>query len=334
MRKFRSLIICLVLLVSAGSAYARLADYMKLGRIPDYGLGIWAYGDGNQSMSMTICAASSNYNNAFKDPPPVKDPPAVHELYDYKVKDRNGPAGFFLYLDNNDANTGNAKLAVRVEHRDTKDGNSWETLADNVYDSHSHTGQFRNCKNGRNSEMRISISAAELEQARAGPYRARLEATGRGGSSGTKKSRRRFNADITVSDIVRVTGLANISLGTYTGGSDINVEESFCVYSNNDTAAYTVTITSPNQDGAGNFLMVNGAATESIAYTLYFKDNLAPGVGTQVAAPPIPGSGNNSASNCGGADNAKLSVNVLSVDMGPVSSDTYSDTLTVRVAPQ
>ncbi len=325
----------IVLLCLAGPLQAKLKDFVKVDKIKKgrFDFGLWAFGDGAQSRSTTICVASSNYDDKFKDPPPVKDPPAVHEPYRFKVRDRNPPTGYYMYLDNDATNTGNARLSIQIQHRDVKDGNSWETLADDVYDSHAHKGQFNKCKNGRNSDIRITISQAELEQARAGRYRASLDAIAIGGSSGTKTARRKFRASIEISNIVRITGLADIPLGTYAGGGDINREEGFCVYSNNSTAAYEVTITSPNQDAAANFYLVNADASASIAYTLYFKDNLSPGVGRKVGTLPLSGNGNNSASDCGGADNARLSVNVLRTEMDVVPADSYSDTLTVLVAP-
>jgi len=332
--KYFCLLFCVFLTIVSDCANARLADFMKVGRIARFNFATWAYGDGSQTLTQTICIASSNYSNAYSDPPPVKNPPAVHEPYQFKVTDGNAPTGFFVYLDSDDTNTGNAKLAIQIEHRDTKDGNTWETLVDDVYDSHAHKGQFKRCNNGDNAQIRMSITAAELEQARAGVYGGTFTGTGQGGSSGTATDSKNFNARIRVAPIVRINGLADVPLGTYSGGGDINVEESFCVYSNNDTAAYDVTITSPNQDVSGNFFLLNVAATDSVAYTLYFKDNVTAGVGTQVVTAPILGAGNNSANDCGGSDNAKISVNVLDADMSVVPADSYSDTLTVLVAPQ
>ncbi len=325
----------LTLMILTLPVRAGVADYLNVYNIPNSQLnfGTWAYGDGMQVQTATFCLASSNYNNGFNDPPPIRNPPAVHESYRFKIRDRSAPAGFFLYLGNDDSNTGNAKLAIELEHRDIKAGNSWETLADNVYDSHAHTGQFRGCKNGKNSQLRITITAAELAQARAGNYRGRFRATGIGGSSGTKTDSDNFNARIRVADIVRISNLSNVSLGTYGGGGDINVDESFCVYSNNNTAAYDVTITSPNQDVSDNFYLVNGDVSVSIPYTLFFKDSLAPGVGTEVAAAALPGNGDNGSVDCSGGDNAKISVRVLNLDLSPVPADAYSDTLTVLVSP-
>jgi hypothetical protein len=316
-------------------AFAGLKDYMNVYNIPNsnFAFGTWAYGDGGQSLTATFCVASSNYRNAYSNPPPVVSPPAVHEPYDFKVTDRAGPAGYFMYLDRNESNIGNARLSVQVEHRDLLSGNTWVTLSDGVYGNHAHNGQFRNCKSGKNSQIRISILTTELEQARAGPYRVKLTATGRGGSSGTALDSDNFRADITVANIVRITGLADVGLGTYSAFGDVNVEEAFCVYSNSDSAAYNLSVSSPNQDGSNNFYLKTSDLSGSIPYSLYFKSNITAGLGAQVLGAPLPGNGNNSSSNCGGANNAKISVKVLSTAMSGASTGSYKDTLTVLIAP-
>ncbi len=330
--------IILVFMISsmASGVSAGVADYFNLYNVPNAALnfGNWAYGDGGQSKTATFCIASSNYNNAYNDPPPAVVPPAVHELYTFKVADRSAPAGFFMYLDNDDTNTGNARIAIQVQHRDRKAGNAWVALIDNTLDGHTHTGQFKGCRNGKNSQLRIIIANAELEQARAGPYRARLRAIGLGGSSGSVADTDNFRADLRVSSIVRVTNLNNVNLGTYTGGGNINAIESFCVYSNNDTAAYGIQVSSPNQDASDNFYLVNGGLSAAVPYTLYFKADLAAGPGSEVQSAILSGNGNNAAVNCGGSDNSKLTITILASDMNLVPADSYSDTLTVLISPQ
>lgn len=323
----------IVFLLAGTECLAGVADYFRLYNVPNSQLnfGNWSIGMGAQSRTAIFCIASSNYNNAYDDPPPPVVPPAVHENYDFKVLTRHTPPGYFMYLDNDDSNTGNARLTVTFEHKDVLDGNTWETLVHDVYDGHPHDGQFKRCKNGKNSHLRLSIALAELENARAGPYRGRWTATGIGGSSQTVVDSDNFRSDITIADIVRASGLTDIDFGIHVPGSDQVAERTFCVYSNNDAAGYTVTISSPNQDAGGNFFLKS--PDDDIPYDLYFKDDTTPGFGTQVGLAPIAGNGNNSSSTCGGVDNAKISVSVADADIVPSKTGNYSDTLTVLVAP-
>lgn len=315
------------------STLAAEADYFNIYNVPNSQLnfGTWSIGMGAQSRTATFCIASANYDNAYNDPPPVVDPPAVHENYQIKTRSRYSVPGYFMFLDRNDSNTGNARLAFTMEHRDRYDDNVWATMSPDQYESHGHDGQFRNCKNGKNSQLRITIPVTELENARAGPFRAKLRIDGTGGSSQTVTDSDNFRADITISDIVRVSGLTDIPFGIHTPGSDRTAERTFCVYSNNDSAGYSVTISSPNQDAGGNFFLAGSADT--IPYKVYFKDNTTAGFGTEASNVPITGSGNNAASNCNNVDNAKISVNINDLDIVESKTGTYSDTLTVLVAP-
>jgi len=329
MRIFRW--ISLTLTLSAFEASAIETSFMNVGNITNQNLGTWAIGDGTQTLSLVHCAASSNYNNGFNDPPPVRVPPAVHAPYEFKILDRAGPAGYFLYLDNDDANTGNARIAVQFEHRDIKDTTAFETLADNVYDSHSHDGQFKKCKNGDNSEVQVTILNADLEKAKAGSYRGRFRMVGRGGSPGLVNESDNFRIDIDIAPAVRISSLDNIAFGTWSGTGGLSAEETFCVYNNTSTSAYEVTITSPNQDGSSNFFVTDGGV-KSVGYQLQFKDDVLPGGGSTVGALAIGGVGDNNDLDCGG-DNAKLTVNFLEADLSASSSAVYTDTVTLVVSP-
>ncbi len=320
-------------LVLCKPAAAGQADYFNLYNVPNgqFNFGTWSIGMGDQAMIALFCVASANYNNAYNDPPPVVDPPAQHFPYDIKVATRNADPGYYMYLNNDDSNTGNARLTVTFEHRDMLEGTGWETLIHDTYVSHAHDGQFKRCKNGKNSQLRISIPQLQLQNARAGAYRGRWTATGIGGSSGTVVDSDNFRSDLVVSDIVRVSGLTDIAFGVHVPGADQVGERTFCVYANNDSALYNVTISSPNQDGGGNFFLKS--PDDTIPYSLYFKDNTSAGFGTAVGTAAINGNGNNSANDCGSVHNAKISVSVADADIVPSKTGNYSDTLTILVAP-
>lgn len=321
----------LVMLVSA--AQAKEADHVGVGNIANQNLGNWAIGDGTQTVSLISCVSSSNYDNPYDDPPPPVNPPAVHMPYQFKVTQLAAPAGYYLYLDGDDANTGNARIPVQFEHRDLKSSSTLEILADNIYDAHLHDGQFRICKAGDNSELRTTLTATELGKARAGAYRADFRAGAIGGSTGSAVGTTDFFVRISVATAAQVSGLSNINLGVWDGTGDIVADENFCVYSNTAGATYELSISSPNQDGAGNFYLANPGATVTIPYQLRFKDDVSPGGGVLVTGATLAGNGNNNLADCGGLDNAKLSVNLLAADLGAAAKDTYSDTVTLVVVP-
>lgn len=327
-----SLIIGFLLL--AGNIQARQRNHAQLEAMPDIAFGLWSAGDGSQARTSLVCAESSNYNDQFNDPPPVRNPPAVHLPYNFWLDDRDTAGSFMLYLDGNTANTGNATIQVTMSHRDIKEGTAYELLADGIYDGHFHDGQFRNCSNGDNSELAVTITSAELERSRVGIFTGRMRANIQGGTTGTKTGRNRnFAVSISIANIVKVSALSNIALGAYSGLGNITQEETFCVYSNNAAAAYNVTVSSAYQDGGGNFFLKNAPQTTSIPYLLQFIDSgVLPG-GTVVSTAPIAGTGSNAMVDCGGADNAKLTVTINQADLQASKTDNYNDTLVLLVAP-
>jgi len=324
-------IVCLLLY--AGNAAAKQADYVDVGRTSNQNLGTWAIGDGAQVSTQVLCTASANYDNAYLDPPPVVSPAAVHEDYQFKVTTLAAPSGYYLYLDGIDTNTGNARIAVQFEHQDTKEPASFETLVDDTYDSHVHKGQFRNCRNGDNSELRMTLSAAELQKAQSGSYSADFRVGAIGGSSGTAVNTSDFNARISVGTASQVSSLDNITFGLWSGTGDLTNSDTFCVYSNTVGATYNITITSPNQDASSNFFLANAGATATIPYQLQFKDDLVAGGETTVTGATLSGVGNNQAPDCGGVDNARLTVTLLATDLSAATTDTYTDTITILVVP-
>lgn len=327
-----SLIIGILLL--AGNIQAGQKNFVDLAAMPDVSFGLWSVGDGSQARTSLVCAASSNYNNQFDDPPPAKTPPAVHLPYNFRAIARATAGSFILYLDGDTANTGNATIQVSMSHRDIKEGTGYEILTESVYDSHAHDGQFKNCNNGDNSELLVSITSVELERSRAGLFTARMRANIQGGTDGVTTSKNKnFAVSISIANIVKVSALNNMVLGAWSGVGNITQEETFCVYSNNAAAAYNVTISSVYQDAGGNFFLKNAAQTESIPYTLQFIDSAVLMGGTVVSTAPIAGTGNNTMLNCGGADNAKLTVTINQPDLQISRTDNYDDTLILLVAP-
>jgi len=321
------------MLLYAGGAGAKQADYVDVGRTSNPNFGTWAIGDGTQVSTQVLCTASANYDNVYLDPPPVVSPPAVHEAYQFKVTTLAAPSGYYLYLNGDDTLTGNARMAVQFEHQDTMEPASFETLVDDAYDTHVHKGQFRNCRNGDNSELRMTLTAAELQKAQAGSYSADFRAGAIGGSSGTAVSTSDFNARINVGTAAQVSGLDNIAFGLWSGTGDLTNSDTFCVYSNTAGATYNITITSPNQDASSNFFLANAGATATIPYQLQFKDDLLVGGETTVTGATLSGVGNNQVPDCGGINNARLTVTLLATDLSVATNDTYTDTITILVVP-
>ena len=253
--------------------------------------------------------------------------------YQLKVTDGATPPGYYMYLNNNDTNTGNARIQIFFRHRDIKEGTARQSLSDDVSDSHFHNGQLKKCRHGDNSELQMRIPNSELAKARAGRFYGKFSVVVSGGRSGTATKWKNIKFSINISQSVRISGLDNINLGTWTGRGDIVDKESFCIYSNNSSAGYNVTVSSPQQDGTGNFRLANAGQTQFIAYKLLFSDRVG-GAGTVVTNTSISSNGNNSSLICGGRANAELTVKLSEINLRPARSNSYSDTITLLIAPE
>ena len=286
-------------------------------------LGTWSIGDGSQTWTSIHCVGSAKTKNANPGDLP----------YQMKVTDQDTPPGYYLYLDDIDTNICSARIQVSFGHRDIMEGTALETLSDDAYDSHAHNDQPNGCKQGKNSELQMTIPDSELSKARAGRFYGSYRATAIGGDTGTWTKEKAFSFTIDVSQSVRVSALDNIALGTWAGTGNVIGTESFCIYSNNSSAAYNISISSPQQDAGGLFRIANAGQTQFIGYDLTFADSVG-GPGTAVTGNSISGNGNNSAPMCAGDVNAELAVNLPEGNLQPAQSDSYSDTITLLIAPE
>ena len=327
-------VVFFVLILYSLALEARQKEYVSIGKIKAGHLGTWSIGDDRQIWTSIHCVASYYYyKNKQRDPHHHIKRPAVRTPYQLKVTDRAAPPGYYMYLNHNDTNTGNARIQVFFRHRDIKGGATRQKLSDDVYDSHFNKGQLKKCGDGDNSELQMMIPNSELAKARAGRFHGKFRVGVIGGRSGTATKRKNIEFSINISQSVRISGLDNINLGTWAGRGDIVDKESFCIYSNNSSAGYNVTVSSPQQDGTGNFRLANAGQTQFIAYKLLFSDRVG-GAGTVVTNTSISSNGNNSSLICGGRANAELTVKLSEINLRPARSNSYSDTITLLIAPE
>lgn len=160
----------------------------------------------------------------------------------------------------------------------------------------------------------LSFSALSARGATDGP----LGAT----STGT------VDLNIAVPNLVRISMLNDVNLGSWAGGN-MTAFERFCVFSS--TGAYNVTATSAN--GVGNRFYLDNAGT-SLRYVVRWFDS---NTGRQNLR-------NNQTSNtfdavttavdCGGVTNSRLRIRVRNNWAAAVPAGTYADTLTLLIQPQ
>lgn len=141
-----------------------------------------------------------------------------------------------------------------------------------------------------------------------------------------------LTVSLSVADRVQISGLDDILLGAYGGTGGLTGSSAFCVY-RNGTGAYNLTVSSGNQDGSAFRATDDG--TNFIGYTVRFdadnnaSDGTLAASGTQITDL----SGNSSATNCGGNDNAALDVIFTEADLQAAPTGSFSDVITLLVEP-
>lgn len=133
----------------------------------------------------------------------------------------------------------------------------------------------------------------------------------------------------TVPNLARISRLDDINLGTWSG-ADLNGSDQFCVFSS--TRSYTITATSSN--GTAALFRLKDGGTNYIPYTVTWTDSAPTSLPLLNAIASTPFATNATSTNCGGADNTTVTVNVPSAAIGAAPAGAYSDTLTLLVTPQ
>ncbi len=146
---------------------------------------------------------------------------------------------------------------------------------------------------------------------------------------GTLGSTSTGTTDITliIPNLIQVSDLNDMDLGTWDGSSVAGDSDTVCVYSNTG-GNYTATFSGSGAGAA--FTINNGLAT--ILYAVTYDD----GAG---ADPITSGTGltcanaNQASYTCGGTNNGTIAVSILATNMALMAANTYSGTLTMLVAP-
>ena len=207
-----------------------------------------------------------------------------------------------------------------------------EVLTPDVYTAQNKTGALgtpSDCPSGLNARLRSDINVMDLTSASSGSYQLRFEFTAKGGDGSETDPNNFFQADIVIPELVQISNMDPMSLGTFDGVSNLIGVDGLCVYRNQAAGDYTIAGTG---DGAGNaFEIANGG--DVLPYAVEYDDGS--GFTTLTAAnPPVNQTGaDTNAADCGGGTTANLRVTVLATDMVAAPTGSYTGTLTLTVAP-
>lgn len=146
-----------------------------------------------------------------------------------------------------------------------------------------------------------------------------------------------LDVQLVINDIVHVSGLDSIDLGTYAGDSapmtNSASPETFCVFRNGD-GDYELTLTSANATVGGVHQLINGTG-DLIPYVLDYTDTAGTHADILSSATAETRNGGALAANptcsANASNNASLVVTVDDVDLDAAAPGTYNDTITITV---
>jgi len=138
------------------------------------------------------------------------------------------------------------------------------------------------------------------------------------------------DVEVTVGDLVRITGLSPMTGNTYVPGSAVTDSTTACIYRNGSTG-YQITMNGQN-DNATDFFLNDGGAND-VVYNVSFTGNAGATPMTPNAIAPFAGA-DTASETCGGGNNALISVSIPETDptdngLAEVPAGTYTDELTI-----
>ncbi len=139
---------------------------------------------------------------------------------------------------------------------------------------------------------------------------------------------------LTVNNLVKISGIADWAIGTYTGPSSLTLtKQERCVVAGNDDSTPSYQVTIESDTGAFKLDRTAGNA-DDIAFTVAWNDEAADG-GTAVEhGVALTGQTGIHTLLATATENANLRIVVTESDIEGAQSGTYEATLSVEIAPE
>lgn len=133
----------------------------------------------------------------------------------------------------------------------------------------------------------------------------------------------------TVTDLVQITDVADITLTAATAADPLAGNDSVCVYSNASGNLYEVTASSAN--GSGSFELSDGSNT--MVYTVNWTDSASSQVALTEGAQTSSNLAGSASTSCADTKTSSVALSVPAATWTTSPAGTYTDTLTLVVAP-
>lgn len=141
---------------------------------------------------------------------------------------------------------------------------------------------------------------------------------------------------LTIPTTYRVTSLADINFGTYSGTGALSGNQDICVFTNDATRNYRIMLTDNTTMSPSAFSVQNSGATTSIPFSVRWNGTTGTTGNTLVTynTPLAVGGANVQSTDCSiGGKSANIAIDFLAADLQMVPSGLYSSTITVIIEP-
>lgn len=125
-------------------------------------------------------------------------------------------------------------------------------------------------------------------------------------------------------DLLRISGIDDVSFGTYTGNGGLTAEDSICIF-NSASSSYRITFST----STGAFNLASGA--NMLPFTLRYKAGGGSYQGMSYNSATQFGSADTSSQLCGGSTNASYEVSMTQAQLLSVQPGAYSATITIVI---
>lgn len=138
---------------------------------------------------------------------------------------------------------------------------------------------------------------------------------------------------VTVPELIRITGLVDFNLGTYSGTGNINRNDNISIAGNDKSSAPTYRVTAFGTGTASAFSIASG--TNTISYRVFFNDKVGTGGAAEMTSGvPLIGRTGIHKSFSTTSDNSNYRIHIAESILRNAPAGLYSGVLTLVVEPE
>lgn len=139
--------------------------------------------------------------------------------------------------------------------------------------------------------------------------------------------------NVSIPQLIKISGLADLNFGTYSGSGDLDLNENVVVAGNDSSASPTYRVTASGSGASSAFTVSNG--TETLPYRVFFNDQAGIAGTTETAATtPLTNQGGIHTSLGTNTENANYRVLFAETALQNAAAGAYTGTLTLVVEPE